>query len=191
MNSPFLLPCSILNSQIHQLILHLLIFLTPIPTVPPTSASLQSVCSNSSHFLTSSVDTMELPHSESDLPVSNPISLDHPVSTDQLPLQVSTWFCHLMQIISKLGIFNPKELLTTSEPHATEDALQQENWKATMTNEILALMTKGTWSLVPLHARGTTIGYKWIFKVKQNPDGIIKKIQNTSCLKRISSISWF
>lgn len=44
-----------------------------------------------------------------------------------------------------------------------------------MPDEYLALQRNRTWSLVPLPPRKKSIGYKWVFKVKENPDGTIHK----------------
>ncbi|KAK6162474.1 hypothetical protein DH2020_002315 [Rehmannia glutinosa] len=44
-----------------------------------------------------------------------------------------------------------------------------------MTEEYLALLRNDTWSLVPLPTGRKAIGCKWVFKVKENPDGTINK----------------
>lgn len=54
-----------------------------------------------------------------------------------------------------------------SQPSTVQEALPNEHWKNAMRDEYMALRMKGTWSLVPL----SPIGYKWVFKVKVNPDG--------------------
>jgi hypothetical protein len=42
-----------------------------------------------------------------------------------------------------------------------------------MQDEITALHTQGTWSLVPLPAKRNLVGCKWIFKIKRHSDGSI------------------
>ncbi|KAL6310823.1 hypothetical protein AAG906_017309 [Vitis piasezkii] len=51
----------------------------------------------------------------------------------------------------------------------------QDHWKATMAEEYSALVKNKTWSLVPLPPKRKAIGCKWVFKVKENPDGNILK----------------
>lgn len=43
-----------------------------------------------------------------------------------------------------------------------------------MTND-LAFMRNETWSLVPLPPNRQAIGYKWVFKIKENLDGSVQK----------------
>ena len=44
-----------------------------------------------------------------------------------------------------------------------------------MTDEYLALLRNNTWVLASLSIDRKTIGYKWAFKVKENPDGSVLK----------------
>lgn len=80
-----------------------------------------------------------------------------------------------MQTRSKYGIFKPKVFSATKEPSTIQEALQAENWKAAMRDELLALERNSTWSLVPLPPDRRVIGCKWVFKVKENLDGTIHK----------------
>ncbi|RVW56384.1 Retrovirus-related Pol polyprotein from transposon RE1 [Vitis vinifera] len=76
---------------------------------------------------------------------------------------------------SKNGISRLKVYATTLEPSLVVDALQQEQWKTTMTDEFLALIRNRTWSLVSLPNGRKTIGCKWVFKVKENYNETINK----------------
>jgi histone deacetylase 1/2 len=49
-----------------------------------------------------------------------------------------------------------------------------------MQAEYSALMNNKTWSLVPLPAHRRAIGCKWVFRIKENPDGTINKYK--ACL---------
>lgn len=44
-----------------------------------------------------------------------------------------------------------------------------------MTDEFMALMRNGTWSLVPPQPHFNVIGHKWVFRLKRNPDGSISR----------------
>ena len=44
-----------------------------------------------------------------------------------------------------------------------------------MCDEDMVLLRKNTWLLAELLNNGKAIGYKWVFKVKENPDGFILK----------------
>ena len=76
---------------------------------------------------------------------------------------------------SKNGIFKPKVYSVTKKPQSSNEALQNENWKIAMIDEYSALLRNNTWSLVDLPVGRKVIGCKWIFRVKENPDGSIKK----------------
>lgn len=86
-----------------------------------------------------------------------------------------------MQTRSKSGIFkprlNPTLLLTMVEPTSVKQALQDAGWKSAMQEEIDALHANGTWTLVPLPLNREPIGCKWVFRVKQCPDGSVQKLK--------------
>jgi hypothetical protein len=44
-----------------------------------------------------------------------------------------------------------------------------------MSEEFTALMTNGTWSLVPPQPQFNVIGNKWVFRLKRNPDGSVAR----------------
>lgn len=99
-------------------------------------------------------------------------------------LNVST---HPMTTRSKAGI-SKKRVFSSSvkisatqscapsllpEPQSVQEALSIPEWKTALLEEYTALMKNNTWSLVPLPLHRTTIGCRWIFKVKQNVDSIL------------------
>nr|GEV32544.1 retrovirus-related Pol polyprotein from transposon TNT 1-94 [Tanacetum cinerariifolium] len=51
-------------------------------------------------------------------------------------------------------------------------------WKATMLEEMKAIEHNHTWELVTLPEGKTPIGLKWVFKVKHNADGSVKRFMN-------------
>nr|KYP32233.1 Retrovirus-related Pol polyprotein from transposon TNT 1-94 [Cajanus cajan] len=85
---------------------------------------------------------------------------------------------------AKDGIVKPRLqptlLLTHVEPKTTKQALSNPTWTAAMQTEYNALLHNGTWSLVPLPPHRTAIGCKWVFRVKENPNGTVQKYK--ACL---------
>ena len=65
--------------------------------------------------------------------------------------------------------------LTTTEPTTVQQALSSIHWTEAMQQEYQALQANKTWSLVPLPPHKRAIGCKWIFRIKENPDGTINK----------------
>ena len=82
---------------------------------------------------------------------------------------------HSMITRSKNGIYKPKVFMATREPSSVTEALQSAHWKQAMTDEFLALQRNKTWDLVILPEGRKPVGCKWVFKVKENPDGSINK----------------
>nr|KYP44419.1 hypothetical protein KK1_034053 [Cajanus cajan] len=80
---------------------------------------------------------------------------------------------------SKNGIvksrINPTLLLSSAEPKSVKIALTDPNWLAAMQAEIQALHANNTWQLVDLPSGRKPIGCRWVFRVKENPDGSINK----------------
>ena len=60
-------------------------------------------------------------------------------------------------------------------PKCLSEALQSSEWQAAMLDEMQALEANGTWSLVPLPPGRTTVGCRWVFALKTNPDGSIAR----------------
>lgn len=65
-----------------------------------------------------------------------------------------------------------------SLPAIAREALLLPHWKATMRDEIDALLRTNTWSLVTNPSEKNIIGYEWVFRVKKqkkNPDGTFQR----------------
>ncbi|GJY42000.1 ribonuclease H-like domain-containing protein [Tanacetum coccineum] len=88
---------------------------------------------------------------------------------------------HPMVTRAKAGIFKPLERMnchvtTTSPlPRSHVHALRDPNWKEAMLDEYNALITNGTWVLVPCPVNVNVVRSMWLFKHKFNADGSLNK----------------
>jgi len=63
----------------------------------------------------------------------------------------------------------------SSPPGSVRAALRDLTWRQAMQEEYDALVSNGTWTLVPRPAGANVITGKWIFKNKLNPDGTLER----------------
>lgn len=136
---------------------------TDTVTVPKHSQSSMPPSSSSPESIT--------PSASPSLPVQNLSSS----SPSPPPLPTQNLNTHPMITRSKTGSLKPKVLLTCSEPRTVKQALSNPDWLAAMKEEYSALMKNNTWSLVKLPSTRKAIGYKWVYRIKENPDGTINK----------------
>ncbi|KAM1411401.1 hypothetical protein COP1_024098 [Malus domestica] len=119
--------------------------------------------------------------------VQSPVdSIGSTFSPEHLPvvLPIAPINLHPMQTRSKNGIVKRKAFLATLEdssevdlsviePTSYKNALKVPVWYKAMQEEIHALHSQGTWSLVSLPSQKNLVGCKWVFKLKRNADGSI------------------
>jgi histone deacetylase 1/2 len=159
------------------------------PLTPPTQLD--------NHELITTLDNNQpiisqtTPHSPTNLPPNNspttsvsqpshaPIVIEPPIKNKSKLIVTD----HPMQTRAKCGIFKPKQLnLATKyplpnpiEPTCVSQAMKSTKWQQAMTDEFMALMRNGTWTLVPPSPHYNVIGNKWVFRLKRNPDGSISR----------------
>ena len=75
----------------------------------------------------------------------------------------------------KKGVFKPKVYLATKAPQSVEEALQSENWKSETTDEFVSFDEEQHLVFGWTSCRQESLGCKWVFKVKENPNGSIYK----------------
>ncbi|GJS70059.1 ribonuclease H-like domain-containing protein [Tanacetum coccineum] len=86
---------------------------------------------------------------------------------------------HPMVTRARAGIFKPLERMnchvTTTSPllRSHVHALHDPNWKEAMLDEYNALITNGTWVLVPRPANANVVRSMWLFKHKFNANGTL------------------
>src|SRR6266498_4672036 len=66
-------------------------------------------------------------------------------------------------------------LQSVSIPRDWKEAKQDPKWKEAMLEELTALEKHKTWNLVPSPLDKKVVGCKWVYTVKQNPDGKIER----------------
>jgi hypothetical protein len=104
----------------------------------------------------------------------------------QVVLSIPSLNFHPMQTRSKSGIHKLKAFLASIQDSGTVDmsliepatyksAIKALVWLQAMQDEVHALHTQGTWSLVPLPSERNLVGCKWIFKIKRHSDGSIAR----------------
>ncbi|GJT00676.1 ribonuclease H-like domain-containing protein [Tanacetum coccineum] len=144
--------------------------ITPHPTTPPTSPPQPDTPpSHSSTPIPTSAQTQshaQTVDSHTPIPINN--------SSQTMPT-------HPMVTRAKAGIFKPLERMnchvtTTSPlPRSHVHALRDPNWKEAMLDEYNALITNGTWVLVPRPANVNVVRSMWLFKHKFNADGSLSR----------------
>jgi len=61
------------------------------------------------------------------------------------------------------------------EPVAFSDADKYVAWHDAMCDEIKALRSNHTWSLVPFHPSMNVVGSRWVYRIKRRVDGSIDR----------------
>ena len=61
------------------------------------------------------------------------------------------------------------------EPTCFTKASKDPQWIRAMNEEFNALLQNKTWTLVPRPSHSKSIGCKWIYRIKHNPDGSIER----------------
>ncbi|CAH9083140.1 unnamed protein product [Cuscuta epithymum] len=136
---------------------------TPLITYPdtgPTSISCPEPVPASSDL----VSTSDL-----DLPIAlrkGTRSCTHPISSFVSYSQLSPASCSFVASIDSISV-----------PKSVKEALSHPEWRHAMVKEMNALDLNGTWDLVYLPSGKKSIGCKWVFAVKVNPDGSVARLK--------------
>lgn len=76
----------------------------------------------------------------------------------------------LLYFATSLGIFVSASM---QEPHSFSSAVKDSHCVASMDDEYRTLLVNHIWDLVPCPSNQKIIGLKWVYKVKQKPDGSV------------------
>jgi len=93
------------------------------------------------------------------------------VKSSKYPIQsyvsLSRLSTHFQQVTLSIDSHN--------EPKSFNEVVQDSNWRAAMDTKLKALEQNKTWTLVKLPTNCSSIGYKWVYKLKHKGDGSIKR----------------
>lgn len=67
------------------------------------------------------------------------------------------------------------EVTDYAEPSSFRKASSLPQWQKAMQEKYDSLRAQGTWSLVPIPTNRAIVGSKWVYKVKENPDGSVSR----------------
>ncbi|XP_019052678.1 PREDICTED: uncharacterized protein LOC109114470 [Nelumbo nucifera] len=67
---------------------------------------------------------------------------------------------------------------TESEPNIYSQVSKHHHWSDAMSKEFQALVQNKTWNLVPYHSSMNVVGSKWVYKIKQKPDGSVDRYKD-------------
>ncbi|PNX77125.1 retrovirus-related Pol polyprotein from transposon TNT 1-94 [Trifolium pratense] len=62
-------------------------------------------------------------------------------------------------------------------PKNVQEALSHPGWRQAMIDEMTALESNSTWTLVPHPTGKSTVGCRWVFTVKVGPDGQVDRLK--------------
>lgn len=76
------------------------------------------------------------------------------------------------------------------EPTNVKEALDNQNWKLAINNEMKALVDTKTWELSKLPSDRKPTGNKWVFKVKYKADGTVECYKARLIAKGFNQGEW-
>jgi len=148
-------------------------------TLSPTNSSTPPLVFNPTPITILSPSPQTSPSQSSTPPSHNSTASSSTPVSPPSPHRIHPANTHNMATRGKKGIVQPRLhptlLLTHIEPTSYKQAMKTSEWCQAMQIEYNALMNNHTWSLVHLPPGREAIGCKWIFRLKQNPDGSVNK----------------
>ncbi|GKV25217.1 hypothetical protein SLEP1_g34687 [Rubroshorea leprosula] len=76
-----------------------------------------------------------------------------------------------------------------TEPSCLQDAMNSEEWKIAMQEELNMFEKNATWKLVDRPTNKNVLGVKWVYKVKLNSDGSLNKCKARLVVKGYSQLA--
>ena len=104
-------------------------------------------------------------------PVSPPLISHHPVVLGSRQPKITNLVASVAATTTSTWVL----LSLSSKPLAFSDADKYAVWHDAMCDEIKALCSNHTWSLVPFHPSINVVGSRWVYRIKRHVDGSIKR----------------
>jgi transposase InsO family protein len=127
-----------------------------LPLPPSASPSADSPSPQSTSDLDLHIAIRKGKRTCTEHPISNCVSFDH----------LSPSFKAFSFTLSSLVV-----------PKSYREALSHPGWRKAMEEEMHALELNHTWDLIPKPAGTSIVGCRWVFTVKQNPDGTVDRLK--------------
>ena len=96
-------------------------------------------------------------------------------------LQDFSYSCYSSSFTSFLAFIH-----CLSKLSSYKEAILDPFWQQAMNEELSALHKIDTWDLVPLPPGKSVIGWRWVYKIKTNYDGSIKRYKARLVVKGFS-----
>jgi hypothetical protein len=77
----------------------------------------------------------------------------------------------------KLNLHTQFTPTSVTEPTTMTQALKNPHWRKAISEDYDALVSNGTWKLVPPASASNIVGCKWIFRIKRHSDGSIDRFK--------------
>ena len=113
-----------------------------------------------------------LPQSTSDLDLPIALRKSKRTCTDH-PISNFVSFDHLSPSFKAFSL----SVSSIVVPKSYREALSHPGWRKAMEEEMHALDLNHTWDLVHKPAGTSIVGCRWVFTVKQNPDGTVNRLK--------------
>ncbi|CAH9086511.1 unnamed protein product [Cuscuta europaea] len=136
------------------------------PTHSPSPSTIHSPFSEHSPSPPTSTSTPSVsPSSSTSVPSPPPVQPHRPVTRSQN---------HIVKPNPKYNFHTTTSSIPVA-PTSYKQASSHPEWRQAMMDEYAALEKNNTWSLVPPSPLQNVIGCKWVYRVKQNPDGSLAR----------------
>lgn len=111
--------------------------------------------------------------------VPSPLALSHPMTTQSQTgsLKPKSFPDYKMFSSSKYPLTVMHTILREIEPSSYRKAATNPQWQEAMQQGFDALLSNHTWSLCPRPTSHNVIHNKWVYKIKQMPDGSIERFK--------------